>query len=61
VVWVNAAGQVVDKVEALPWRPFYAPRAPARYTLETHPAFLAQVAVGDTWTFLDDADTRPSP
>src|SRR5689334_12066503 len=39
-VWINSAGQVVDKVKALPWRPFYAPRSPARYVLETDPKFL---------------------
>lgn len=57
VVWLNQAGQVVDKVEALPWRPYYAPRAPARYILETHPSFLPQVTLGDTWAFAHD-ETR---
>jgi hypothetical protein len=51
VVWINSAGQVVDKVLAEPWRPFYAPREPARYTLETHPEFLDKVAVGDELLF----------
>jgi uncharacterized membrane protein (UPF0127 family) len=54
VVWLNAAGRVVDKVKALPWRPYYAPRGPARYILETHPDFLGQVAVGDVLAFDDD-------
>jgi uncharacterized membrane protein (UPF0127 family) len=59
VVWVNDGGEVVDKVEALPWRPYYAPRAPARYTLETHPSFLTQVVLGDRWAFDDDGtETR---
>ena len=57
VVWLNQAGVVVDKVEALPWRPYYAPRAPARYILETHPGFLALVELGDTWAF-DPDETR---
>ena len=47
----DARGQVVDKVLAKPWRPFYAPRAPARYTLETHPEFLEKVALGDELVF----------
>lgn len=51
VVWINDAGRVVDKVLAEPWRPFYAPREPARYTLETHPEFLDKVAVGDELVF----------
>ena len=54
VVWVNASGCVVDKVLARPWHPFYAPRAPARFTLETHPDFLAQVTLGDHWVFEDE-------
>ena len=51
VIWINNAGRVVDKVLARPWRPFYAPREPARYTLETHPDFLDQVVVGDEIVF----------
>lgn len=51
VVWINDAGRVVDKVLAEPWRPFYAPREPARYTLETHPEFLEKVVVGDELVF----------
>lgn len=51
VVWINDLGRVVDKVLAKPWRPFYAPREPARYTLETHPGFLEKVAVGDEVVF----------
>ena len=54
VVWLDNAGRVVDKVEALPWRPYYAPRGPARYILETHPNFLPRVAVGDVLAFDDE-------
>ena len=50
-VWVNGAGRVVDKALAQPWQPYYAPREPARYTIETHPAFLERVAVGDEVDF----------
>jgi uncharacterized membrane protein (UPF0127 family) len=56
VVWLDDSGRVVDKVVAQPWRPFYAPRAPARYTLETHPDFLPRVALGDVLAFDDDND-----
>lgn len=56
VVWLNQAGEVVDKVEALPWRPYYAPRAPARYILETHPSFLDRVTVGERWSFADEVE-----
>lgn len=52
-VWINTAGRVVDKVEAQPWRPYYAPRAPARYTLEAAPDLLARVNIGDEVVFTD--------
>lgn len=51
VIWVNEAGDVVDKVHALPWRLSYAPQAPARYAIEAAPALLAAVAVGDKLVF----------
>lgn len=52
-VWINSAGRVVDKVEALPWHPFYASREPARYVLETDPAFLTHINLGDEIIFED--------
>lgn len=60
-IWINNSGRVVDKVLARPWRPFYAPRAPARYTLETDPAFLDGVAIGDELVFEDGAESAASP
>ena len=53
-VWLDDAGRVVDKVRAEPWRPYYAPRAPARYTLEAHANFLDRVAIGDLLVMEDD-------
>jgi len=50
-VWINSSGRVVDKVKALPWRPFYAPHLPARYVLETDPEFLEKVSIGDELVF----------
>ncbi|MCS6910122.1 MAG: DUF192 domain-containing protein [Anaerolineales bacterium] len=52
-IWINSAGRVVDMVEAKPWRPFYAPRAPARYTLESEPEILSRVSIGDEVVFED--------
>jgi uncharacterized membrane protein (UPF0127 family) len=52
-VWIDSRGRVVDKVEALPWRPFYASRAPARYVLEAAPDLLARVDIGDELVFED--------
>lgn len=54
-IWINSAGRVVDLVEAKPWRPFYAPRAPARYTLEAEPEILNRVSIGDEVVFEDNA------
>jgi uncharacterized membrane protein (UPF0127 family) len=50
-VWINDQGRVVDKVEAKPWRPFYASSAPARFVLETTPEFLEKVTIGDELVF----------
>ncbi len=58
VIWIDSRGRVVDKVEAQPWRPFYAPSAPARYVLETAPEFLNQVHVGDEVDFEDSPAGR---
>ncbi len=46
-VWLDDSFRVVDAKLALPFRPFYAPRAPARYVLEAAPALLQEVVVGD--------------
>ncbi|MEW5987306.1 MAG: DUF192 domain-containing protein [Chloroflexota bacterium] len=51
VIWVNAAGQVVDTRLARPWRPLYLPHAPARYVIEGQPDLLGKVAVGDHLRF----------
>lgn len=47
VIWVNAAGQIVDTRLARPWRPLYLPHFPARYTIEGQPELLTQVKVGE--------------
>jgi len=50
VVWIAADGTVVDAKLAKPFRPYYAPRAPARYYLEGTPALLSWVQVGERLT-----------
>jgi uncharacterized protein len=47
VIWLDDAGVVVDTAVARPFRPYYAPRAAARYYLEAAPALAAQVRVGE--------------
>lgn len=51
VLWVNAAGQVVDTAVAQPWRLSYTPKSPAQYVIEGHPARLAHVRIGDNIEF----------
>jgi uncharacterized membrane protein (UPF0127 family) len=46
-IWLDDSFCVVDKKLAQPFRPFYAPRAPARYMLEAAPELLDQIAIGD--------------
>lgn len=46
-VWINTECEVVDVRLARRWRLAYIPRRPARYILETHPAHLAEFAIGD--------------
>jgi len=40
VIWLDEEGKVVDKVQAKPFRPFYAPKAPASFIIEGHPSLL---------------------
>ncbi len=50
-IWLDRTGKVVDTVLARPFRPFYAPRAPARDILEGPPELLKMVTVGDRLEF----------
>ncbi len=54
VIWVNDAGEIVDKVVAKKWRLSYIPQAPARYVIEGHPTIIEQVNVGDHLEFRED-------
>lgn len=47
VVWLDSTSTVVDKTTAKRWRPFYAPKHPAQFTLELHPTKLDVFSVGD--------------
>ena len=51
VFWINSSMEVVDKVLAKSWRPFYAPKAGARYTLEIHPDRMGDYEIGDQVEF----------
>lgn len=47
VLWLNKDYIVIDKTLAKIWRPFYASKHPAQYTLELHPDRLADFSIGD--------------
>lgn len=51
VFWINSDMTVVDKVIAKSWRPAYAPKSPARYTLEAHPSRFGEYEIGDKVEF----------
>lgn len=50
-VWLDENFQVVHKVLAKSWRPYYASPKPARYVLEGPPALLDRVTIGETLRF----------
>jgi uncharacterized membrane protein (UPF0127 family) len=51
VFWLDSGGTVVDRVLALPWRPYYASAAPACYVLELHPRAMDALHTGDRVEF----------
>lgn len=51
VVWLDKSGRVVDKQLAKPWRPAYAPKAPAQYYIEANTDLLDRVEIGDVLLF----------
>lgn len=51
VLWLDGERRVVDSALARPFRPYYAPRKPARYYVEGHPSLLERVRVGDRLEF----------
>ena len=54
VIWINSAGEVVDKVLARQWKPAYFPKSPARYVLEIVPERLSEFQIGDRVQFGDE-------
>jgi uncharacterized membrane protein (UPF0127 family) len=58
VFWLDAKGTVVDRVKALPWRPYYASKVPACHVLELHPFALNRLQIGNRVEFYE-ADPRP--
>jgi len=54
VIWLDENRQVVDKVLARPFRPWYAPSHPALCYVEGHPRLLNEVDLGDEIGFEED-------
>lgn len=52
VLWLDRENRVVDKVLARPFRPYYAPRAPASGVLECQPEVLDRVEIGEKIRFV---------
>jgi uncharacterized membrane protein (UPF0127 family) len=50
-IWLDENQQVVHKVLARSWHPYYASPQPARYVLEGPPALLDRVALGEALRF----------
>jgi uncharacterized membrane protein (UPF0127 family) len=50
-IWLDQNGRVVDAKLALPFRPYYGPRDPAKDILEGPPSLLEKVRVGDRLRF----------
>ena len=46
VIWLDKNGKIVDTMLARPFRPFYAPCAPAHDILEGPPSLLERVEIG---------------
>ena len=51
VIWLDRDKRVVDKAQAQPFRPFYAPGGPAQYFVEGEPSILDLVSTGDQLVF----------
>ena len=53
VIWINSAGDVVDKALAKRWVGIKSPKKPAQYILEVRPAHLDKFRVGDRIEFVE--------
>ena len=51
VVWLDAEKKIVGVQVARRWRPYYAPKAPAQYTLEIAKDWFYHFNIGDQVEF----------
>jgi uncharacterized membrane protein (UPF0127 family) len=54
VVWINSEYKVIDVQMARRWPPFYIPRSPACFVLETNTQNYSDFMIGDVVTFKND-------
>jgi uncharacterized membrane protein (UPF0127 family) len=52
VIWFRKDGTVVDAIRARPFRPYYAPSAPAQFFLEGPLFLLDSIKKGEKFTFV---------
>ena len=50
-IWLDENFQVVHKVLAKSWHPYYASPKPARYVLEGSPVLLEHITIGEALRF----------
>lgn len=53
-VWINSNYKVIDVQMARRWPPFYIPRSPARFILETNTQNFSDFKIGDLVAFKND-------
>jgi len=51
VIWIDKDLNIVDVKYAKKWYPFYAPKSPAKYTLEVAPIHMQHFSIGDRLSF----------
>jgi uncharacterized membrane protein (UPF0127 family) len=54
VIWINSEYKVVDVQQARRWPPFYIPRSPACFILETNFQNYSDFIIGDKVAFNND-------
>jgi uncharacterized membrane protein (UPF0127 family) len=52
IIWTDSTGRIVDKVNAHRWKTIAAPKANAKYILETHIERIEEYNCGDILEFV---------
>lgn len=54
VIWIDQNMKVIDKIIAKKWKPFYAPKSAAIYTIEMHPDRFFDFKENDLVEFVNE-------